>query len=66
MEQAQKPCVKCGGPVTVRQRVGIGAYDDCLRCGPRWTPPYTPERMALGRGNYSERYFMARDKGVVS
>jgi hypothetical protein len=43
-------CVKCGGNTTVRARVGVGSYDYCNRCGPKWTPPYTPERMALARG----------------
>jgi hypothetical protein len=40
-------CVKCAGRTVTRSRVGIGSYPYCRRCGPQYTPPYTPERMAL-------------------
>jgi hypothetical protein len=43
-------CVKCGGPTMIRSEVAIGTLDYCNRCGPRFTPPYTPARIARAKG----------------
>jgi hypothetical protein len=44
-------CPKCAGPTRERFDKAIGAYTFCDHCGPKFTPPYTPERIALATGN---------------
>jgi hypothetical protein len=43
-------CPKCAGPTRERFDKAIGAYTFCDHCGPKYTPPYSPERIALAAG----------------
>ena len=43
-------CPKCAGPMKEKTDPDVGRIGYCDRCGPKFVPPFTPERIAKARG----------------